>query len=416
MAGLLFPAFQKFYSALSNLERFDKESDFFDNISCLDSFFSEYRNVTFVMQASLKHTPFFEYYEKNRDLFLKDHWFVEKRNETIKQKPFQLTKEIGITVYLPYQGFSIFEKTFSVENDTPLDSLLDELKEFFFELNDSEILFSVNYSFHEVNDENDLLKKLISGIRSMLQFMEKMESDIGEECKLCTQIKDRIDKMSFLKAPHDFLSVVDYAYYPQNSVFERAERSSLFLSIDGDNALSHLPVSTLTESDYFNYNGTTFGNFTFMHAILRIKSPNADISPAFLTVFDDDTYCIDAFNSNIKTTFYRKINEISKMIEKGNIKEVCFISLYTITQLDSNVSSISKNRVLQSESDILVCASIDNALNEKEYVFLGDKISCPKYIGYVLKHEMKTQLQLSRRNMFPIWLAFKSKNDNDTIE
>lgn len=42
MPGLLYPAYQKFYSAISCLERFRKEQDFFENISCLDTFFSEY--------------------------------------------------------------------------------------------------------------------------------------------------------------------------------------------------------------------------------------------------------------------------------------------------------------------------------------------------------------------------------------
>ena len=36
----------------------------FVNISCLDTFFSEYRNVTFVIQSQLKHTDYFEEYEK----------------------------------------------------------------------------------------------------------------------------------------------------------------------------------------------------------------------------------------------------------------------------------------------------------------------------------------------------------------
>lgn len=100
MPGLLFPAYQKLYSALSHLERFDKESNFFDNISAIDNFFNEYRNITFVMQESLRHTEHFGAYEKNRDQFLTDHWFVKKRNETIKQKPFELIKEVVITLYL----------------------------------------------------------------------------------------------------------------------------------------------------------------------------------------------------------------------------------------------------------------------------------------------------------------------------
>lgn len=54
--GLLYPAMHKFYSALSSLEKFEKGSNFFDNISYLDNFFSEYRNITFVLQKSLSNT------------------------------------------------------------------------------------------------------------------------------------------------------------------------------------------------------------------------------------------------------------------------------------------------------------------------------------------------------------------------
>lgn len=50
MAGLMYPAYQKYYSAICNLKRFGIEKNFFDNISSLDNFFSEYRSVTMVMQ------------------------------------------------------------------------------------------------------------------------------------------------------------------------------------------------------------------------------------------------------------------------------------------------------------------------------------------------------------------------------
>ena len=89
--NLLVPAAQKLYSALSSLERFSKHNDFFDNISSLDSFLSEYRNVTFVIQKSLAHTNFFCIYEETRDEFLSGDlgkWFVEKRNEVLKEHPF----------------------------------------------------------------------------------------------------------------------------------------------------------------------------------------------------------------------------------------------------------------------------------------------------------------------------------------
>lgn len=110
MPGLLLSAYQKLYSALSNLERFDKEANFFDNISAIDNFFNEYRNITFVMQASLKHTDFFGAYERNRDLYLTDHWFVEKRNETKTVRVDKRNNSYSIFAFWRYHDFK--EKKF----------------------------------------------------------------------------------------------------------------------------------------------------------------------------------------------------------------------------------------------------------------------------------------------------------------
>ena len=414
MAGLLFPAFQKFYSALSNLERFNQEANFFDNISCIDSFFSEYRNITFTIQNSLKHTDYFSIYEKNRDKYLTDHWFVEKRNETIKQKPFQLVKEITTTIYLPFDGFSVDKRVFTVENDIPLESLFTDFEQLLNSFELPEVMFSVSVLFHESGSDIDLLKKLFSGIYSMQMFMDNMERDIGEECPLCNQIKGKIDKMSILKMPLDFLLVTDYVYYKDSKHFERGERISAFLSFDGKNGMKGLPLSSLTESDVINFDGTPFGNFSLMHAVLRAGNPDEDIMPTFFIIYEDRTYDIDTFHADIKTTMYRKINEIAEKIKKENIVEICYTSLYATLPLSENVPDISKERVKLSSEDVLVCASIDKDLNEQEYVFDGEKMVCPTYIRYVLQNEKRTRLLVSRINLFPIWRAFNNKLERTT--
>ena len=248
MPGLLYPAYQKLYSALSNLDRFDKEADFFNNISCLDAFFSEYRNVTFVVQSQLKHTEFWGVYERNRDKYLTDHWFVDKRNETIKQQPFRLVKKISLSVYLPYCGFSVLEKEFSVENDAELESLFPALELFFSEIKDEEIFFSVAFSFREFNSEIDLFDKLIAGISSMMQFMMAMERDIGQSCPLCDQLREKINGMKVLLLPRDFLLVNDYVYYPEQKYFERGERYAMIVSLDGKKAMvaTRRPITAIT--------------------------------------------------------------------------------------------------------------------------------------------------------------------------
>lgn len=409
MAGLLYSAYQKFYSALSSLERFDKEGNFFSNISSLDTFFSEYRNITFALQASLKHTDYFSIYEKYRDTFLTDHWFVDKRNETTKQKPFQLVKEIGITLYRPYQGFHVLNECFSVENDTPLEAVFDKIKKMFAKIPDEEVFFSASFNFHEANSDVDLFDKLLSGIDSMRKFLSSIDNEINQCCPLCNQIKEKINNIKITKISKDFLLINDYVYYPQNNHFERGMRFSLSLEGSGGKTLNRVPISTLTNDGPLNYDKTPFGNFTFMHAIIRCMRPKADIMPVIMIRYEDQTYDLDVFHADIKTTVYRKINEVAKRIKTEKIKEVYFLSLYAVITDCNALSLTSKERLQLSQNDILVSASVDCQLNELEYVFDGEKMENIQYVMYVLENERAHKLNYSRNNMFPIWNAFNNK-------
>lgn len=145
VSDILYGAYQKFYSALSSLERFSTEANFFDNISSLDTFFSEYRNITFVLQKSIAHTAYRKLYEQARDKHLTDHWFVEKRNETIKQQPFKLLKKVLITIYLPYQKLDVCKKEYCIENDEPISNYIEQFKTLFAQINPIEVFFSASF-------------------------------------------------------------------------------------------------------------------------------------------------------------------------------------------------------------------------------------------------------------------------------
>ena len=413
MPGLLFPAYQKFYSAISCLERFEKEQDFFDNISSLDNFFAEYRNITFAIQAALKHTDFFSAYEELRDKYLTDHWFVEKRNETTKQKPFQLVKKIDITIYFPGDSIALRTQSFTVEDDIPMDSLNDDLKELFVKISPDEVFFSAVFSFFEKETTVDLWDKLISGISSMQAFMDEMYGVVGEDCSLCNQLRDKIRVSKFSAVPKDFWLVNDYAYYPAQDTFERAGRLAMVFSVDGNKVATKRPLKSLAEAKYFNYDGTPFGTFVLMHALIRTISPGVDIMPAVLTVYNDDTYDMDVFHADIKTTMYRKITDVSKMIKDQDIRQICFMSLYSYIPNVPNAPKTSKERVTASTKDILVFTSVDQELNEMEYVFDGNALSNVEYVSCVMQHGRKDKLEIGRLNMSPILQAFKSKKESD---
>lgn len=409
MQGLLYPAYQKFYNALSSLERFRKEANFFDNISCLDTFFSEYRNVTFVIQSQLRHTDFYEKYEKNRDKYLTDHWFVEKRNETTKQQPFRFQKKIMISVYTPSEEITIAEKLFSVENDIPFDSLKNEIQQFFNGFLDEEIFFSTVYSFSEDGGETDLFGRILTGISAMKSLLGALNHEIDDKCTLCEQLSHKIDKMAFINVPRDFLLTDDYIYYKRNNEFEKAIRLAMMLSLDGKKKISRRPLKEITHACYLNYDGTPFDHFTLMHAVLRLVQPDADIMPAIMVVYGDNTYDIDVFHADIKTTIYRKLNEVSKVIDNEDVKEVCFMSLYAVFPVEKGVPLYSKERLQSAVSDILVVSSIDCELNEKEYIFDGNLMSNPQYITCIMKNGLNNRLGASRTNLMPVWRAFKNK-------
>jgi len=413
MPGLLFPAYQKFYSAISCLERFEKERNFFDNISSLDNFFAEYRNITFAIQAALKHTDFFSTYEELRDKYLTDHWFVEKRNETTKQKPFQLVKKIDITIYFPGDSIALRTQSFTVEDDIPMESLNNDLKKMFVKISPDEVFFSAAFSFFEKETTVDLWDKLVTGISSMQAFMDEIYGVVGEDCSLCNQLRDKIRVSKLSAVPKDFWLVNDYVYYPAQDTFERAGRLAMVFSVDGNKVATRSPLKSLTEAKYFNYDGTPFGAFVLMHALIRTMRPGVDIMPAVFTVYNDDTYDMDVFHADIKTTMYRKIAEVSQMIKAEDIRQICFMSLYSYIPNVPNAPKTSKERVAASTKDILVFTSVDQELSEMEYVFDGDALSNVEYVAHVMKHGRQNKLEIGRLNMSPILQAFQSKKAND---
>lgn len=102
--GIMFTALQRFYGALSNLDKFASANNLIDNVVCLDDFFSSFRSTSFVLQCALAHTEYEPLYDKFRQKYLKENrvckWMVETRNEVEKQHPFDLLKQVYVTIYI----------------------------------------------------------------------------------------------------------------------------------------------------------------------------------------------------------------------------------------------------------------------------------------------------------------------------
>ncbi|PQJ10576.1 hypothetical protein CJD36_011420 [Flavipsychrobacter stenotrophus] len=262
--GLLYPALHKFYNALSSLEKFEKGTNFFDNISYFDNFFSEYRNVTFVLQKSLSHTEFKATYENFRDEYLVNNvcrWLIDKRNEVLKQQPFDLEKRIVITIYSEQDPVSLPELIFTIDNDVEYSTIIESLRKTFIDTKQLEVMFSAEFSFYENGHIEDLYDNLISGINHMDSFLKAMREVLNEDCELSNELAKKIEQLNFSRVPKNMLFIDDYVFYCKKNRFERASRVEL--RVDSDK----------TKSPIENFNklypeGDLYDKFELMHLVI----------------------------------------------------------------------------------------------------------------------------------------------------
>lgn len=406
MTSRLYPAMQKFYSALNSLDKFRKEKSFFENISSLDTFFSEFRNITFVLQKSLAHTEDISTYEKLRSKHLSDcKWFIKKRNETIKQQPFPLIKEIELTIYFPEQSFKVSTMQFTVENDINMSTLIDQFEQLFTEINPIEVFFSAEFSFYESGSDLDIYNEISTGISKMKSFLEDMKSELKENCKLCDKIEQEIKRFIFSSIPRDMFLIADYVYYSQKHEFERAARSAIVLG-EHKATLPRMPLEVFCNGVFKDIGDTAFEKFVIMHVSLG----SSDLMPTIMIIYQDDTYELDAFNSDIKTTVYRKINETASKIANEDVREVFWMQTYIGYPLSSNtLITPATERAEFAEQEFLTFMKVDNALKEEEIAFDVKHIKCMNYIANQFKHSFGKKLNFGENNMLPILKAFEDK-------
>ena len=371
---LLYPALHKFYSALSSLEKFEKGSNFFDNISHLDNFFSEYRNITFVLQKSLSKTEYLSVYEKLRDKYLINdvgRWFIDNRNSTVKEQPFDLEKRIIISIYSDEGIYSMPDLVFTIEYDVDFSSIIESLRESFLESGQIEVFFSVEFKFYERGHSKDLFDNFILGIAQMKLLLSGMQQELNENCDLSKELEKRIDLLNFYRVPKDFLFVDDYVFYCKNENFEKASRMALTIG----NKIPKAPIESL---DIYYPNGDVFSKFEFMHLII-FQMQNR-LMPTCMIVYSDNTFELNSFESSIKTSVYRKFNEIAKRIDVDNIVNILFVTEMYVYNLKDVEDLDSQEKVEHATNEILSFYMIDKQLSIKSRSYDTKKINDFEYI------------------------------------
>lgn len=327
MKSLMYPALQKFYSALKQLKQFETENSFFDNIGCLDSFLSEYRSTTLVLQKSLGDSNHPDYI-KNRDEYLfKDkkiaEWMNDQRVTVIHKHPFSLKKVLRIVIY-DFGNAVVFKKyERSLEKEEPISNYLQEIRDTLFSKLSPEINFSAQYIFVDEEDANEvnIFDFIGSGVFAMQQFLHAMNNDLRDESDVATTLMQEIDSMVLSLPPRWAMDVVDYCYYRSDDSFERGW---LFMM-----ALPDVRIPTdvfLKIVNQMSANVETFYEaFIYFHTLAYIEQKH-HLLTVFFIEYEDGTYQTLNFAASIRTTMYRYINRVASIISKSKVLNVYLVT------------------------------------------------------------------------------------------
>lgn len=409
--NILVPAAQKLYSALSSLERFSKHNDFFDNISSLDSFLSEYRNVTFVIQKSLAHTDLFRLYEETRDEFLSGDlgkWLVNKRNEVLKEHPFKLQKEVIVTIYDSLSTLRMVSEKFTAEDDADYASLIESLRQFLNSRDRVETSFSVEFVYKEIDTDDNLFNKLLTGVSNMYEFLISLNQKIGDDSALFRSIMDKIKNLNIIRVNTTDLFVDDYVYYSKDDNFERGSRIEL-----------RLPKFRLPANKMFELHGLDISLDTFditvindtheiflktilLHAFLYSQQ-NKHIMDTIILIYDDNSLEIQSpFDTTIRTTAYRKINEIADFIieSKGSIKAVIVINeMWSYPNNEEVLRKDYRERIATEKPiSLFACHMVESSLETHTYQFESDKVDSFAYVMDILKKDIDATIHMNFMN------------------
>ncbi|MET3113466.1 hypothetical protein AAKU52_001191 [Pedobacter sp. CG_S7] len=116
--------------------------------------------------------------------------------------------------------------------------------------------------------------------------------------------------------------------------------------------------------------------------------------PTCVIVYDDATFNLMSFDSSIKTTTYRKFNEIANRIETDGIIKVLFVTemlLYSneINNYEEQLTMSSKERASHTNSELLAFFMLSMDLSFKSYYFESKEIDDMKHVASIMANPNK---------------------------
>ena len=192
------------------------------------------------------------------------------------------------------------------------------------------MFFSVEFVYREIGSERNLFGTIDHGIDAIMAMLKELNQTIdGEVSKTRETVLEKINDLHFHRTPKDFWFIDDYVFYRKDHVFEKGTRCEMIMPYNPESSYKVL-CNMVGIKNEGNYVEETFRAFELMH--IATFTMQKKLMPTIMTLKNDGTVAIVSYDASIKTTTYRKINEIAREIRNGApivaVFHVCEMLLY----------------------------------------------------------------------------------------
>lgn len=338
---------QKYYNALKAINELNAIDKKIDNIANLDTFFSEYRNITFVYQKQLSEEK--EFYEKLVNKYLNDNlskWLVSNRNSVIHEKSIDINKTLIITLY-SITRVDTFESSYKIDQTINIEGLIDLLSQRFSDLKVNEINFSIKLLISNNNKEYfDLNEKILLSLKNMHGFIHETIDELCANDKDDLDIIKNIDELYLSISSKGINDTYNCCFENGNITIDNFNTFGMFAKngmISLENTRNKIPSRLLKLGSFLRI----FKYVTGVHIQTYIKQ-NYNLLPVVFIGFKDNTYKMFFVPGQTKAAKYNKLLLINNIIEK---EKACFFIYYdlavanSISNIETSYSERLKNGI-----------------------------------------------------------------------
>ena len=416
------PVYQKFYSALKHINSISIKNDFFDNVSSFDSFFNEFRSITFALQNSIgKDEELLKIYNDLKDRYLlndKMKWCNNTRVEVTHKKPFQLNKVIDVDIYYIDKARTKIHHNFDIAiKDKTYAETIKEIIDVFskIETSEPEIYFTINYIFLDGKENINIFDNINEILITMNEFLQKFETHINNKCDNCNLLKEKIRKLLHNIKFKKIELQRDGVFYVKTKNIEFG--SLEFISLGNSNT-GVIDNPRITVKDNILLNGDSiedfYKSFITNHLLIYLMQEK-HIMPTFFIFYDDDTFSIKSFLFDNKATIYKIINNIANDIVKEKITAVFLVNeMYGYDKNYKEVMNLPyEERIKSSNIEYLAFSMITNEIKEKNYLIDTSLITDEKSLYSIISNIEEYETESIITALEPIKIIFQKINNEN---